>query len=295
LTDRAQPTPVPVDAPLAGFALPLFVPADRPERIGKALAAGTDAVIVDLEDAVAPAAKAAAREGLAAALAAPLAQVQARRPALLLRVNASRTPWQADDLAVAARLPLDGVVLPKAEAAADVAAVRAASGGRSVLALIETVAGLQAVQAIAGEAGRLAFGSVDFAADLGCVHVREALAPARWQVVLASRLAGLPPAIDGVTLAIGGAEEIESDARYAATLGFGGKLLIHPAQIAPARRGLRPTAEELAWAAKIAAAAAGGGAAQAVAGNMVDAPVLAYAQALLARARTFSEDDPHGA
>ncbi|WP_035189420.1 aldolase/citrate lyase family protein, partial [Acidiphilium sp. JA12-A1] len=84
---------------------------------------------------------------------------------------------------------------------------------------------------------RLAFGSIDFCADLGAAHTREALLHARAELVLAARLAALPPPIDGVTTAIDDEAAIEDDARHAASLGFGGKLCIHPRQIAPARQG----------------------------------------------------------
>ena len=269
--------------------LPLFVPADRPERIARALASGADAVIVDLEDAVAPSAKEAARRGLAEVLREPSGAAR-----LLLRVNARATIWFDDDLAAAAALPLDGIVLPKAESRDDIAVVKRRLGRHMpVVALIETALGLHAIHDIAAEAGRLAFGSVDFSSDLGCEHSRDALLFARAQIVLASRLARLPPPLDGVTLAIKDEEAAESDARYAASLGFGGKLLIHPAQIAPARRGFAPSESELAWAERVIASA-GDGSAAAVDGAMVDAPVLARARAIQKRIAKISGDNSRG-
>lgn len=271
--------------------LPLFAPADRPERFARALASGADAVIVDLEDAVAPGAKAAARQGLAKALRG----VQPNAACLLLRINAKATPWHDEDLAAAAELPIHGIVLPKAEAGGDVVAVKRALAGRlPVVALVESAAGLQAVYDIAAEADRLAFGSVDFSGDLGCEHSREALLMARSQIVLSSRLARLPAPLDGVTLAIKDDEATQSDARYAVSLGFGGKLLIHPAQIAPARRGFAPTESERAWARRVVDSAGDGSAAM-VDGAMVDAPVLARARAILNRCDAISNgDDPRG-
>ena len=269
--------------------LPLFVPADRPERVARALTSGADAVIVDLEDAVAPSAKDAARRGLADVLRG--ASGAAR---LLLRINAKGTLWFNDDLAAAAAVPLHGIVLPKAESGDDIAAMKRHLGRHMpIIALIETASGLHAIHKIAAQADRLAFGSVDFSNDLGCEHSRDALLFARAQIVLASRLARLPPPLDGVTLAIKNEETAEADARYAASLGFGGKLLIHPAQIAPARRGFAPSETELAWARRVIAAA-GDGSAAAVDGAMVDAPVLARARAIEKRYAMISGDDSHG-
>lgn len=263
---------------LAAVALPLFVPADRPERFAKAFAAGADAVLIDLEDAVPPEGKAPARAALAAARDA----IAAAPCPVLVRVNAAGTPWHAGDLAVAAALPLAGIVLPKAESAAAVTAAARASGC-AVVALVESAAGLAAARDTARAAARLAFGSIDFAADLGCAHTREALLAARAELVLASRLAGLAGPLDGVTAAYGDAAAVADDARHAARLGFAGKLLIHPAQVAPARAGFAPGAEERAWAERVLAASPQGGAV-AVDVAMVDAPVRLRAEAIMRRA-----------
>jgi citrate lyase subunit beta/citryl-CoA lyase len=266
-----------MSAPHDSASLFLFVPADRPERFEKAAAAGADAVIVDLEDAVAPSAKDDARASLAAGLTGfpPDARV-------FIRINGIGTPWHAQDLALAARLPIAGVVLPKAERAGDVDGIRSGLAGKALIALVETAAGLVEADAIARASDRLAFGSVDFAADLGCAHIRDALLPARSRLVLAARLAGQSPPLDGVTLSIKDEAAVEGDARYAASLGLGGKLLIHPAQVAPARRGLAPDEQDIAWAERIVAGSADG-AARAVDGMMVDAPVLARARHILER------------
>ncbi len=268
--------------------LPLFVPADRAERIARALVSGADAVIVDLEDAVSPNAKDAARRGLAAVLRQTSAGAR-----LLLRINARATPWFDDDIAAAAVLPLDGIVLPKAESRDDVAETKRHIGSRPVIALIETARGLHAIDDIATAADRLAFGSVDFSSDLGCEHARDALLFARSRIALASRVAGLPPPLDGVTLAIKDEAATEADARYASSLGFGGKLLIHPAQIAPARRGFAPSESELTWARRVLAAC-GDGSAAAIDGAMVDAPMLARARAIEKRFAMISGDDSRG-
>ncbi|WP_237476393.1 HpcH/HpaI aldolase/citrate lyase family protein [Lichenibacterium dinghuense] len=263
---------------LDAVVLPLFVPADRPDRFAKAFAAGADAVILDLEDAVSPGAKTAARSALGAARDA----VAAAGCPVLVRVNAPGTPWHGDDLAAAAALPLAGIVLPKAETA-DAVAAAARAAGVPVVALIESARGVAGAREVAGAAARLLFGSIDLAADLGCAEERDSLLFARSEVVLASRLAGRPAPIDGVTPGYRDPAPIEDDARYAARLGFGGKLLIHPAQIAPARAGFAPTEAEVAWARRVLAAAEDGRAV-AVDGAMVDAPVRMRAERILARA-----------
>lgn len=267
---------------LAETALPLFVPADRPDLYGRAFAAGADAVIVDLEDAVAPDRKGEAR----AALSMARETLAGAGCPVLVRVNAAATPWHAADMAAVLALPLAGVVLPKAESAAAVTAA-ARGAGRPVVALVESARGLAAAREIAGAAARLAFGSIDYAADIGCAHSREALLGARAELVLASRLAGLAGPLDGVTAACGkaAAAEVEDDASYAAALGFGGKLLIHPVQIDPARAGFGPTPQELAWAERILAASPDGGAA-ALDGAMIDAPVRLRAEGIMRRAAT---------
>lgn len=264
---------------LPAFTLPLFVPGDRPERLAKAAAAGPDAIIVDLEDAVAPENKVAAREGLAGALA------DANLGALpvLLRVNSIDVEWAEDDLATASKLPLAGIILPKAQTADDILAASEASG-LPVIALVESAWGLRNIFEIAEVADRIAFGSIDFAADLNIGHTREALLFARNQIVLASRCSEKPAPIDGVTTDIKDAALIASDSRYAMALGFGGKLLIHPAQIAPAREGFMPTQSEIDWAGRVLEAAASGAAAIKVDGAMVDAPVIIKARQIYLRA-----------
>ena len=266
-------------AGIGRITLPLFVPGDRPERFAKAVAAGADAVIVDLEDAVAPAAKEAARAGLAEALAPLL------RPArVLVRVNAGGTPWHAADLAACAGIAgLAGIVLPKAETAGDCVRVTDATG-LPVIALIESARGLANAGEVAGASTQLAFGSIDFAADLGMAHAREVLRPARFALALAARLAGQAGPIDGVTTALKDEEAIIGDCRHAVDMGFAGKLIIHPAQIAPARRGFAPSEAECEWAQRVLAAVEGGAAAVAVDGAMVDAPVIARARQILTRA-----------
>ncbi len=266
----------------------LFVPADRPERYARALGSGAGAVIVDLEDAVAPEQKERAREQLAEGLAALPATDRKR---LLVRVNACGTPWHEGDRALMAGLSaqgLAGVVLPKAERAADLSAMAAALGPAGVLVpLIESAAGLAALDAIAAgpQVLRLAFGHLDFQADLGlsCDASEAELVPVRLALVLATRRAGLAAPIDGVTPDWRDTERLEVEARRARRGGFGAKLCIHPTQVAAVHGALGPSADELVWARRVrdAAQAAGGGVIS-LDGRMVDAPVVRLAERLLA-------------
>jgi citrate lyase subunit beta/citryl-CoA lyase len=258
----------------------LFVPADRPERFAKAQASGADAVIIDLEDAVAPNAKVAAREALANWLDA------GNRP-VVVRINGVDTEWFADDLALAARPGVSAVMLPKAERTADLASVRAAAPSASLLPLIETAVGIECVRQLAATAGvqRLVFGSIDLQLDLGISGDGDELLLYRSQLVLASRLARLAPPVDGVSTAIDDPTALQADAQRARRLGFGAKLCIHPRQAKPVNDAFSPTAEEIAWAHRVVAAAEhADGAAVALDGKMIDRPVLLRAQGLLRQA-----------
>lgn len=265
----------------------LFVPATRPERYAKALASGADAVIIDLEDAVAPADKAAARQMLAQAWPGLPATQRGR---VLVRLNASGTAWHGDDLALLCTLGVAGVVLPKAESAADLARVAAAMGPAcALLPLIESVAGLDAVDALARSPGvaRLAFGNLDFQADAGmsCGPDEPELTAVRLALVLSSRRAGLAAPVDGVTAATQDATQLQCEALRSRRGGFGGKLCIHPSQVAGVNAAFTPSPAEMDWARRVLAAfeAAGGGVFS-LDGRMVDAPVLRLAQRALAQA-----------
>lgn len=266
----------------------LFVPGVRPERFDKALASGADAVIIDLEDAVAPGDKDVARAAVVAWLQARAAVAPLHTTALLLlRVNGVDTPAFADDLTLVHHPAWSGIVLPKVETAASMGALRGA-GVHTVIPMIETLAGLDAATEIASAPGvsRLAFGSLDFQADLGMRDaLDEELLPFRAQLVMASRRAGIGAPIDGVTTAIDNAEILSADVRRARRLGFAGKLCIHPRQVTLVNTLFAPTPDEIAWATRVVAATdATRGGAVAVDGMMVDTPVLLRAQAILADA-----------
>lgn len=267
----------------------LFVPATRPERIPKALASGADMVIADWEDAVAPADK----DGARAALLDAVAQLaDAERARLLVRINAEGTPWFADDLQALSRLTalgLAGAVSPKAERIEALQAVaRAAGPGAALLPLVESVAGLAAVDALAAapQVARLAFGHLDFQVDAGmaCDADEAELLPMRMALVLASRRAGVAAPIDGVTVDTQDPARMAQDAARARRMGFGGKLCIHPAQVAVLHAAFDPDAAAVAHAQRVQQALenAGGGVCV-LDGRMVDAPVLAQARQTLER------------
>lgn len=256
----------------------LFVPADRPERYAKALASGADAVVIDLEDAVAPEAKAAA----ASTLRETWPALDASRVAL--RINAAGTPWHEDNLALCRTLQPAAVMWAKAEDPVRIGQAGLPPG--AVIALIESARGVADVRAVAAcpAVGRLALGHLDLQADLGmrCSEDERELDSTRFEIVLASRLAGLTAPIDGVTLDIHDTSGVGIAARRAQAFGFGGKLCIHPAQITGLHAAWRPDATQVAWARRVlaAAAASNGGAIQ-IDGAMVDAPVLQLARTLV--------------
>lgn len=253
----------------------LFVPGDRPERFDKAVAAGPDLVILDLEDAVRAEHKEQARDHAAAWLRAG--------GRACVRVNAAGTRWHDADLTALQSIPsLAGVVLPMADSAA--VAARVHSRVRSPLvAIIETAAGvLQAAQIAAADGVvRLAFGALDLIAELGTDDAGT-LARVRTQLVLASRAAGLNGPVDSVTAEIADAEAAAADAHAARAVGMAGKLCIHPGQVSGVAAAFAPDHAELDWAERVLAAGRSGGVAV-VDGQMIDEPVLLRARTILAR------------
>lgn len=259
----------------------LFVPGDRPERFGKAVASGADHVVLDLEDAVAPKSKSTARAAVCEWLDA--------NGSGWVRVNGVQTAWHADDLAaIGAIAGVQGVIVPKAESAAAIAEVGSRlSDEAGLIALVETARGVQAAAELAGcgHVDRLALGSIDLALDLGADETDEALHFARGALVVASRAAGLLGPLDGVTTTTGEAGPVFAAATRARALGFAGKLCIHPRQVAPVADAFAPSEHEVAWATQVIGAAAGSGDAGvfALADEMVDRPVVERARSILAR------------
>jgi citrate lyase subunit beta/citryl-CoA lyase len=263
----------------------LFVPGTRPERFGKALASGADVVVLDLEDAVAASEKASARQTIASWLvgAAP-----ADRARIVVRINDAESAWFPEDLLALREAGVTGVLLPKAESAQQIAATRAVLPDASVLALIESARGVVQVDAVAAAGvSRLVFGTLDFALDLDIDITTDAtgLAYAASRIALASRVAGLPSPVAGVTPQLDDSARLLADLASARSHGFGAKLCIHPSQVQPIHAALRPSAQALDWARRVLAADAASPGAARLDGRMVDRPVVLQAQRTLALAR----------
>ena len=265
----------------------LFVPGNRPERFEKAAKSGADAVILDLEDSVPADDKAAAR---AAVVVGVPALLRIGVP-VVVRINAQGSAAWSDDLTALAQLPgLGAIMVPKAESVETLAHVRSAVTGVPLLPLVETAAGFDAVKTLAAAPGvlRLVLGHIDFLADTGmsCDEQESELTPLRFAVAMATRINGLAPAIDGVTVQTGDEKRLREDTLRARRFGFGAKLCIHPRQITVVHDALAPGHAELAWARRVVEAdLAAGGAAVQLEGRMVDLPVVIQAKRLLAQAR----------
>jgi citrate lyase subunit beta/citryl-CoA lyase len=269
----------------------LFVPGTRADRFDRALASGADAVILDLEDSVAPADKASARTAVHDWLAAGQRAI--------VRINSVGTPWHAADLQMAAEVDCS-VLLPKADTVQAVADVRASLPERhALLALVETARGVRDIAALcdSGSIDRVAFGSVDFAVELGLdpTAASPTLGHARSALVVASAAAGLPAPLDGVTTAVGDPAILAADIEGALSIGFGGKLAIHPRQVTAINQGWTPAPALVSWAERVLAAVGAGDdqsgepaestiAVTTVDGQMVDVPVITRARRILRRA-----------
>ena len=269
----------------------LFAPASRPDMCAKLPRSGPDGVVLDLEDAVAPAAKAEAR-GLARAAAVELRRLHPDL-AIFARVNPPDTEWFADDVAEGLAAELTGVVVPKLESTDEVdrAQETLSQAGREhlrLLAGIETAAGVaRAAEVLEHPRVDLAyFGAEDFITDMGGVRTDEGLEVlyARSQVALAARLAGVP-VLDQVVTAFGDDERFLADAAVGRSIGYSGKLCIHPAQVPLANQCFSPSPEERERARALLAtwdeAQARGEASVAFEGQMVDEPLARRARALL--------------
>ncbi|MGO4533982.1 HpcH/HpaI aldolase/citrate lyase family protein [Leifsonia sp. 2MCAF36] len=257
----------------------LFCPADRPERYAKALERA-DAVILDLEDAVDPARRTAAREALVASDLDP-----AR---VIVRVNPAGSDDHDADLSALAATPYSAAMLPKAERASDLAGLT----DYDVIALCETAAGVLAAPDLANAPGVLGlmWGAEDLVASLGGTssrhpdrRYRDVARFARSAVLLAAGAAGVH-AIDTVHLDIADLDGLAAEAEDAAAVGFAATACIHPGQVETIRAAYRPDRAEVEAARELLAAAeAAGGGAFRYAGRMVDGPVLAHARAVLRR------------
>lgn len=253
----------------------LFVPGNRPERFAKACESGADAVIIDLEDAITPDEKPQARETVASWLSAD-------HP-VYVRVNAVDTEWFQDDVTAIQRPGVAGVVLPKAERKEHVALLASSLHNHvRIVPLAETALGVWNALELASSprVERLVFGSIDFQLDT-CITDEELLY-ARSRLVLASRIAGVLPPLDGVTTDLENDEILAADVQRARRLGFGGKMCIHPKQVRTVNCGFLPSAQEVAWAKTIVEAVSSiGEGALKLDGKMVDRPVIEKARKIL--------------
>jgi len=276
----------------------LFAPANHPRRMDKALALGADVSVLDLEDACPEAEKDAARDMAREALTKP------RRGLAYVRINALSSGRAEADLQALVGVGLDGVMLPKAERPADLAAVDRLihmlekrrglpEGEIDLVPLIETAAGVAGIAAIAASCPRVrrfAFGSVDFALDLGLRPGPDELEllPYRAALVLAAKVGGIEAPIDAATLVIDDEGAAVEAAHRSRAMGFQGKLCIHPNQVAATNAAFTPGDAERARAARIVeafeAAEARGSAAIKVDGELVDYPVFRRAKQVLASA-----------
>jgi citrate lyase subunit beta/citryl-CoA lyase len=260
----------------------LFVPATRPDRFDKGATSGADRVILDLEDAVAPSEKVEARRNLART-------VIPRDVPVYVRVNSALTPWFEDDLAVAATLAIRGILLPKADSAAHVErAAQAIPSEFAIVPIIETAIGFWNVLDVARapRVERLVFGGLDFSLDTGMQDDAGAFDYVRSRIVIASKVAGIAPPIDYVTLAIDDQELLQRHTARSRHFGFGGKLCIHPKQIPVTNDAFRPSDDEVAWARSVLReqATRPEDAVFAHRGELVDRPVLERARQIVAAA-----------
>lgn len=256
----------------------LFVPGDRPERFDKALQSGAHAVILDLEDAVMPERKSAARDAI-------WTWLESASTPVYVRVNPVATSWYEDDCALLQLPSVRGVMLPKTERADELEDLASKlQANQHTVALIESVAGWFDIAALARapKVQRLAFGSFDFMLDSGIKADGAELDAVRSQLVLHSRYAGLPAPIDGVSLATDDEQQLMADVTRSRRWGLGAKLCIHPKQVSVVNTGLAPTLIEVQWAHRVIdALGAGTLGAIAVDGKLVDKPIAQMAQSIL--------------
>ena len=278
--------------PLRSF---LFAPGNHARRVEKALSLDADAVILDLEDAVAITEKAATRKVVGAAIERP------RRGLLYVRVNAADTEFCYGDLVAVVQPGLDGIILPKVESAAELATIdwllaqlerdrELPIGGIDLIPIIETARGMQQIDAILAartRVRRVAFGAGDFTLDVNMTWSRSEteLAHARALIVTASRAGGIDAPLDTVWVDLTDKQGLEASARTAFGYGFQGKMCIHPDQIEVVNRVFTPSDAEIAFAERVTAAftkaEAEGSAAIQLDGKFIDYPIVYRAQRVL--------------
>ncbi|MEJ0012096.1 MAG: CoA ester lyase [Bauldia sp.] len=261
--------------------MPLFVPGDQPQRFAKAAASGADAVILDLEDAVAVGNKDAARQAVSAHAISDVPVV--------VRINAPASGFRGADLQALRRARVAALMLAKCESGEEIDQVDALFGGMAVIPLIESARGLLALPQILerGSVARVAFGAFDFALDIGCRPVWDSLIVARGELVWRSRAAEKAGPWDSPSAEFRDLSVLKEEADRAAFAGFSGKMAIHPAQVSVIEAAFRPDAATLAWAREVVAAAEQSSLAK-VAGAMIDAPIIERARRILRNERRRS-------
>ena len=254
----------------------LFVPGNRPDRFGKALASGADLVVIDLEDAVGPADKENARDAAIAAIG---------DPRLGIRINGLRTKQGLADLLALSETRVPYIMIPMVETAAEIEIAHAVLGtGVGLLPLIETVKGLGGAQAIAAAPGvcGVMLGGADLAGELGVAMSWDALFAARSTVVMACAAARVP-AIDAPWLHLDDLGGLATEIGRVKAMGFAAKSVVHPKHIAVVHQAMRPTAAEIAEAHDAEAAyARAGESAVRFNGKMLEAPVMARYRRIVA-------------
>jgi citrate lyase subunit beta / citryl-CoA lyase len=283
-------------SPPAGLRSFLFAPGNHPRKVEKLLVSGADAVILDLEDAVAVAEKEATRAQVVAAMKQP------RSARGFVRINGFDSRFWMADLEAVVGAWIDGIVLPKAENPEQIRAVdvrisqmerRAGlkEGTLELMPIVETAKGVENATAIAGASGRvrrLSFGGGDYTNDLDLIWTPEEreLDYARARLTHASRVAGIEPPIDTVVIQVKDTPRFRLSAQNGRRMGFQGKLCIHPDQVGPCNEEFTPTAEEIAHARAVIgafqAAEAAGSASIQLNGYFIDYPIVYKAQRVLA-------------
>ena len=274
----------PLNTPLGFCSNFLFVPGTRPERFLKALDSGASGVILDLEDAVAEEDKETARTAIRSAWP-QFSEEQKKR--LVIRTNSPGSKFYSADLILAQELQVACILIPKSESLDQINGAALILPNTAIIPMIETALGLHHLNEIANsnQVLRLALGNLDLQADLGmmCDAQETELQTARYQIVLASRLAQITPPVDGVTPSTDDLPRITDDTERAKRMGFGAKLCIHPKQVAIVQAAFMPTEEEVHWAQRVIEAdkASKGGAVK-LDGKMIDRPVVLLANRTLA-------------
>jgi citrate lyase subunit beta/citryl-CoA lyase len=286
----------------------LFCPANEPRKVARLSGSGADAVVLDLEDAVADSQKVAARTSAREALPTLRGVVRC------VRVNAFETGLTSGDVAAVVCPDLDAIVLPKAETLQDVRRLDrmiakaeekngVAHGSVRVIAIVETCAGVAEAAEIAASGRRLltlVFGSGDLGADLGLSTMRgnltAALAYGRAKIVYDARAAGLPAPLDGPFLMVRDQVALEADCNTSRSLGHRGRVCIHPDQVPVVNRVFGPDPDEVVFARKVidafAKAERSGSASITVDGVFVDYPIVYKAERIVALAESIAGRQP---